>query len=68
MVWKLQGSPAPASQTKIGLSTSPQPPTHSTSGRPGQPFLGGVATIFGRHIRVATALVFLRSSECTRSS
>lgn len=28
MVWKLQGFPAPASATKTGLSTYPQPPTH----------------------------------------
>lgn len=39
MVWKLQGSPSPASKRKTGLSASPQPLTHPPRGQPGQPSL-----------------------------
>lgn len=40
VVWKLQGSPAPASKTKAGLSTSLHSPTYSPCKQPRQPFLG----------------------------
>lgn len=49
MVWKLQGSPAPASNTEAGLSTSSQSPTYSPSERPHQPFLGPWSPIPKEH-------------------
>lgn len=64
MVWKLQGSPAPASKTKIGLSTSPShPPTHPMGGL-ASPSCGRAATVLG----VTTASVFSEALRCPQNS